>query len=57
MVTGNRYQKDIMRANHNNELTKNATGDTFLKKKKEAETIANTLTRIIIALISSLLIK
>ena len=42
----------IIKENHNTELIKKAKGDTFLKKNKPADSMANTFTRMIMTLIS-----
>jgi hypothetical protein len=57
MVKGNKNQKASIIANHKTELTKNAMGETFLKKNNPAEIIENTFTTMIIILISCRLKK
>jgi hypothetical protein len=50
-------QKAIIKVNHRTELTKNASGDIFLKKKSAADKIAKIFTSIIIVFISLRVIK
>jgi len=57
MMPGIKNQNAIIIANQSTELIKKESGDIFLKKNKAADAMANTLTRIIISLISRLEIK
>ena len=50
-------QKAIISVNHKTELTKNASGDIFLKKKRAADKMAKTFTSMIMIFISLRVIK
>ena len=54
---GSKNQNAIINVNHKKELSKNETGDIFLKKNKAADTMANIFIRIIIIFISLRVIK